>query len=116
VRQRNVGALLAEVIGVDVACRTIEAASPGARVRKIAFDDLAVATGMRPSYVGHDEFARYTPGRKNLNDAETLRAKIQGALELAATTEDEDKRARQMTFVPVGAGPSGVELAASWRT
>jgi NADH:ubiquinone reductase (H+-translocating) len=93
--------------------RTIEAASPGAGVRKIAFDYLVVATGMRPSYFGRDEFARYAPGLKSLSDAETIRAKILSAFELAATTEDEDERARQMTFVLVGAGPSGVELAAS---
>ena len=112
-KQRNVTVLLAEVTGVDVASRTIEAASPGAGIRKIAFDYLVVATGMRPSYFGHDEFARYAPGLKNLTDAETIRAKILGAFELAATTEDEDERARQMTFVLVGAGPSGVELAGS---
>jgi NADH dehydrogenase len=101
------------VTGVDLASRTIEAASPGAGVRKIAFDYLVVATGMRPSYFGHDEFARYAPGLKSLGDAETIRAKILGAFELAVTTEDQDKRARQMTFVLVGAGPTGVELAAS---
>jgi NADH:ubiquinone reductase (H+-translocating) len=112
-KQRNVTVLLAEVTGVDVASRTIEASSPGAGVRKIAFDYLVVATGMRPSYFGHDEFARYAPALKNLSDAETIRAKILGAFELAATTEDENERARQMTFVLVGAGPSGVELAGS---
>src|ERR1700676_3214079 len=112
-KQQNVSVLLAEVTGVDVASRTIEAAAPGAGVRKIAFDYLVVATGMRPSYFGHDEFARYAPGLKSLGDAETIRAKILGAFELAATTEDEDERTRQMTFVLVGAGPSGVELAAS---
>src|SRR6516162_8495831 len=112
-KQRNVSVLLAEVTGVNVASRTIEAAAPGVGVRKIAFDYLVVATGMRPSYFGHDEFARYAPGLKNLSDAETIRAKILGAFEVAATTEDQDERARQMTFVLVGAGPSGVELAAS---
>src|SRR5262249_29920554 len=112
-KQRNVTVVLAEVTGVDVASRTIEAASPGVGASKIALDYLVVATGMRPSYFGHDEFARHAPGLKNLNDAETIRAKILGAFELAATTEDEGERARQMTFVLVGAGPSGVELAAS---
>jgi NADH:ubiquinone reductase (H+-translocating) len=112
-KQRNVTVLLAEVTCVDVASRTIEAASPGVGVHKIAFDYLVVATGMRPSYFGHDEFARHAPGLKSLTDAETIRAKILGAFELAATTEDEDERARQMTFVLVGAGPSGVELAGS---
>jgi NADH:ubiquinone reductase (H+-translocating) len=109
-KQRNLSVLLAEVTGVDVASRTIETS---AGVRKIAFDFLVVATGMRPSYFGHDEFARYAPGLKSLNDAETIRAKILGAFEFAETTEDEGERARQMTFVLVGAGPSGVELAAS---
>src|SRR4029077_4056486 len=97
----------------DVASRTIEACSPGMRVRKIAFDYLVVATGVAPSYFGHDELARYAPGLKSLSDAETIRAKILVAFELAETTDDEDERARQMTFVLVGAGPTGVELAAS---
>jgi NADH:ubiquinone reductase (H+-translocating) len=111
-KQRNVSVLLAEVTRVDVASRMIEASSPGVGVRKLPFDYLIVATGMRPSYFGHDEFARHAPGLKNLNDAETIRAKILGAFELAVTTEDEGERARQMTFVLVGAGPTGVELAA----
>src|SRR5215467_12144099 len=112
-KQRNVTVLLAEVVGVDVASRTIEASAPGVGIRKIAFDYLVVATGMRPSYFGHDEFAQYAPGLKSLGDAETIRGKILSAFELAATTDDEDERARQMTFVLVGAGPSGVELAGS---
>jgi NADH dehydrogenase len=112
-KQRNVTVLLAEVTGVDVATRTIEAAYPGIGVRKITFDYLVVATGMRPNYFGHDEFARYAPGLKSLGDAETIRAKILGAFELAAMTEDEGERARQMTFVLVGAGATGVELAGS---
>jgi NADH:ubiquinone reductase (H+-translocating) len=113
VKQRNLSVFLAEVTSVDVAARTIEASSTGAGVRKVAFDFLVVAAGMRPSYFGHDEFARYAPGLKSLSDAETIRAKILGAFEFAETTEDEGERARQMTFVLVGAGPSGVELAAS---
>jgi len=112
-KQRNLIVLLAEVTGIDVASRTIEASSPGASIRKIAFDYLVVATGMRPSYFGHDEFAQYAPGLKSLSDAETIRAKVLGAFELAATTEDEGERARQMTFILVGAGPTGVELAGS---
>src|SRR5215467_12711376 len=112
-KQQNVSVLLAEVTAIDVASRTIEAASPGAGVRRIAFDYLVVATGMRPSYFGHDEFAQHAPGLKSLSDAEMIRAKILGAFELAVMTEDEDERARQMTFVLVGAGPTGVELAGS---
>src|SRR5262252_3231596 len=112
-KQRNVTVLLAEVTHIDIASRTIEASSPGAGIRKIAYDYLVVATGMRPNYFGHDEFARYATGLKSLTDAATIRAKILSAFELAATTDDEGERARQMTFVLVGAGPSGVELAAS---
>jgi NADH dehydrogenase len=113
VKQKNLSVLLAEVTGVDIASRTIEASSPGSGGRTIAYDYLVVATGMRPSYFGHDEFAQHAPGLKSLSDAESIRAKILGAFELAATTEDEAERARQMTFVLVGAGPTGVELAAS---
>jgi NADH dehydrogenase len=113
VKQRNLRVLLAEVTGVDVASRTIKASSPGLGDRTIEYDYLVVATGMRPNYFGRDEFARHAPGLKSLSDAESIRAKILGAFELAATTEDEGERARQMTFVLVGAGPSGVELAAS---
>src|SRR5215813_2676891 len=110
---KNLNVLLGEATEVDVNVRTVTVVSPGVGARKFPFDFLVVATGVQPSYFGHDEFARYAPGLKNLNDAETIRAKILGALELAATTEDEDERARQLTFVLVGAGPSGVELAAS---
>jgi NADH:ubiquinone reductase (H+-translocating) len=111
--QKNVTVMLAEVTGVDMASRTIEASCPGVGVRKIPFDYLVIATGMRPSYFGHDEFARYAPGLKSLSDAETIRAKILSAYELAAATDDEHERARHLTFVLVGAGPTGVELAAS---
>jgi NADH dehydrogenase len=111
--QQNVSVLLAEVTGVDLDARSIEASCPGAGARKIPFDYLIVATGMRPSYFGHDEFANYAPGLKTLGDAETIRAKILGAYELADATDDDHERERQMTFVLVGGGPTGVELAAS---
>jgi NADH dehydrogenase len=68
---------------------------------------------MRPSYFGHDEFARYAPSLKTLADAEAIRAKILSAYERAESMDDPTERARQMTFVLVGAGPTGVELAAS---
>ncbi len=68
---------------------------------------------MLPSYFGHDEFARFAPGLKSLNGAETIRTKLLSAFELAESTDDPKERARQMTFVLVGGGPTGVELAAS---
>ncbi|OKO76017.1 NAD(P)/FAD-dependent oxidoreductase [Bradyrhizobium sp. AS23.2] len=112
-KQKNLSVVLAEVTGINLRMRTIEAIYPGLGIRKIEFDYLVIATGMRPSYFGHDEFAAHAPGLKSLNDAETIRTKILGAFELAESTEDETERARQMTFVLVGAGPTGVELAAS---
>ena len=113
VKQRNLNVLLAEVTGVSLADRTVDVSSPKAAVRKVAFDFLLVATGMCASYFGHDEFAQHAPALKTLSDAETIRARILGAFELAETTEDEGERVRQMTFVLVGAGPTGVELAGS---
>jgi len=113
VKQPNLSVLLAEVTGVNLTERTVQASLPRGGVRTIAFDYLIVAAGARPSYFGHDEFARYAPALKTLGDAELIRAKVLGALEAAASTEDEAERARQMTFVLVGAGATGVELAAS---
>src|SRR5258705_157610 len=112
-RQENLNVLLGEATGVDLDARTLAVKCPGIGAREVPFDFLVIATGMRPSYFGHDEFARHAPGLKNLRDAETIRAKILSAYELADAIDDENERARQLTFVLVGAGPTGVELAAS---
>jgi NADH dehydrogenase len=112
-RQSNVTVVLGEVTGLDLKARSVNVLCPGVGIRKIQFDYLVIATGMQPSYFGHDEFAKYAPGLKSLGDAVAIRAKILSAYELADTTDDEDERARQLTFVLVGAGPTGVELAAS---
>jgi len=112
-KQKNLSVLLAEIKGINLGARTVEAVCPGIGSRKLEYDFLVIATGMRPSYFGHDEFARFAPGLKSLNDAETIRTKILSAFELAESTNDEKERVRQMTFVLVGAGPTGVELAAS---
>ena len=111
--QQNLDVMLAEVTGVDLTAGTVDATCPGVGTRKLQFDYLIVAAGMQPSYFGHDEFSRSAPALKNLGDATAIRAKILSAYELAETTDDEAERARQMTFVLVGAGPTGVELAAS---
>src|ERR1700755_2442002 len=113
VKQKNVSVLLAEIKSINLGGRTVEAVCPGTGSRKLEYDFLVIAAGMRPSYFGHDEFARFAPGLKSLNDAETIRTKILSAFELAESTDDPKERARQMTFVLVGAGPTGVELAAS---
>ena len=112
-KQKNLSVLLGEIKGINPGARSVEAVCPGIGARKLEYDFLVIATGMRPSYFGHDEFARFAPGLKSLNDAETIRTKILSAFELAEATDDEKERARQMTFVLVGAGPTGVELAAS---
>ena len=112
-KQRNLDVVLADVSRINPGTRTVEAICPGLGARRYQYDFLVVATGMRPSYFGHDEFARYAPGLKSLADAEAIRTKILGAFELAESTNDEKERIRQMTFVLVGAGPTGVELAAS---
>jgi NADH dehydrogenase len=112
-KQKNVSVMLGEVTRLDMASRSIEASCPGVGIRKMDFDYLIIAAGMQPSYFGHDEFAKYAPGLKSVSDAETIRAKILSAYELADATDDETERVRQMTFILVGAGPTGVELAAS---
>ena len=72
---------MAEVTRVDLTSRSLDAISPVVGEKKIAFDYLVLATGMRPSYFGHDEFAKHAPGLKTLADAETIRAKILSAYE-----------------------------------
>jgi NADH dehydrogenase len=112
-KQKNLSVMMAEVTGVDLNSRSLDTLCPVIGARKITFDYLVIATGMRPSYFGHDEFAKYAPGLKTLGDAEAIRAKILSAYEAAEATDDADERARQMTFVLVGGGPTGVELAGS---
>ncbi|WP_376706264.1 NAD(P)/FAD-dependent oxidoreductase (plasmid) [Mesorhizobium sp. ISC25] len=112
-KQANLDVMLADVVDVDTTHRTVDTLCPGIGLRKVRFDFLVVATGTLPSYFGHDEFAAFAPGIKNLTDAEAIRTKILRAFEMAEATDDENERTRQMNFVLVGAGPTGVELAAS---
>jgi NADH dehydrogenase len=112
-KQKNLTVMLAEVTAVDLKSRVVNVSFPTSGNHKIAFDFLIVAAGMQPSYFGHDEFARYAPGLKNLTDAETIRTKILSAYELAELSGDESERSRLMTLVLVGGGATGVELAAS---
>jgi NADH:ubiquinone reductase (H+-translocating) len=112
-KQTNLTVMLAEVTAVDLGSRSVGVSYPTSGTHKIPFDFLIIAAGMQPSYFGHDEFAEYAPGLKNLRDAETIRTKILSAYELAELTDDESERSRLMTFALVGGGPTGVELAAS---
>jgi NADH dehydrogenase len=75
------------------------------------FDSLIVAAGAQQSYFGNDHFATFAPGMKTIDDALELRGRILGAFEAAEVTIDPDERHRRLTFVVVGAGPTGVELA-----
>ena len=112
-KQENTSVMLAEVIDIDLKSRSVVTDVLGVGTRKIGFDYLVVAAGMQSSYFGHNEFAEYAPCLKTITDAERIRSKILSAYELAEATDDPDERQRQMTFVLVGAGPTGVELAAS---
>jgi NADH:ubiquinone reductase (H+-translocating) len=112
-QQSNLSVLMAEVTDVDLAAQQVRVSPPGLPDKTVDFDYLIVATGVRPSYFGHDEFAAYAPSLKTLADAEGIRARILGAYERAEQTDDPAVRARALTFVLVGAGPTGVELAAS---
>jgi len=112
-RQQNVSVILGEVVSVDLKARSVDVDCPGVGGKKLGFDYLVVAAGMQSSYFGHDEFAKYAPSLKTITDAETVRTRILSAYESAESIEDVTERRRHMTFVIVGAGPTGVELAGS---
>jgi NADH dehydrogenase len=105
----NVRVILAEVREIDVAQRTVTAASAHDLV--LPYDTLVLAAGARDSYFGHDEWERDAPGMKSLDDAYRIRTRILNAFEQAETTEAGEERRAYLTFVIVGAGPTGVELA-----
>jgi NADH dehydrogenase len=110
-RQRNVEVLVGEVTDVDTAARTITATAPQTTYT-LGYDSLIVAAGATQSYFGHDEFAEHAPGMKSIDDALELRGRIFGAFELAELESDPAVIERWMTFAVVGAGPTGVEMAA----
>jgi NADH dehydrogenase len=108
--QRNARVVLAEVTGFDleqgtVACRLLD------RTWELSYDSLIVAAGSAQSYFGHSEFAAHAPGLKTIDDALEVRGRIFGAFELAELEEDAARRAAYLTFVVIGAGPTGVEMA-----
>src|SRR5690606_24766343 len=77
----------------------------------VTYDTLVLATGARHAYFGHDEWEPFAPGLKTLEDATTIRRRILLAFERAERETDPDKRRALMTFVIIGGGPTGVELA-----
>ena len=106
-KRGNLTVLQGEVTGIDTAARQVmlDGREP------LAYDHLMVAAGATHSYFGHDEWAAHAPGLKTLADAFTIRARVIGAFERAERAADEAERHAWMTFVIIGAGPTGVEMA-----
>ncbi len=113
-RQRNVQVVQGLVESLDVAERTVSWRFHDEE-HHTSYDSLILATGSSQSYFGHDEFGTFAPGMKTVDDALELRSRILGAFELAEIQMDPAKAAEMLTFVVVGAGPTGVEMAGQIR-
>src|SRR5215472_14658535 len=114
-KPRNVDFVLAEVTGIDAGRRRVLARRPLGEQVEFGYDYLILAAGVRQSYFGHDEYAAFAPGMKTVEDALRIRRRIFGAFEMAESASDPAERQRWLTFVLVGAGPTGVELAGQVR-
>ncbi len=110
-KQANAQTLLADVQAVDVNGREVSAVAPDGRKLTLCYDTLVVAGGATDAYFGHDQWAEFAPGMKTLEDARHLRSHILSAFEMAELATDPAERAAYLTFVVIGAGPTGVELA-----
>ena len=110
-RHANVTVEMATVQRFDLTARTVVARRPDGTTRTYPYDSLIVAAGAAQSYFGHDEFARFAPGMKTIDDALELRGRIFGAFEMAENEDDPEARRAWLTFVVVGGGPTGVEVA-----
>jgi NADH dehydrogenase len=106
-RRREVTTMLATMVGVDTSARRV-LLDDG---HSLPYDTLVLATGARHAYFGHDEWEPFAPGLKTLEDATTVRRRLLLAFERAECESDPQKRAALLTFVIIGAGPTGVELA-----
>jgi NADH:quinone reductase (non-electrogenic) len=109
-RHRNTSVMLGEVEAVDLESRRLTVSTLGLR-REVPYDSLILATGAQQSYFGRPEFARDAPGMKTIDHALELRGRIFGAFEMAEREPDPELRRTWLTFVVIGAGPTGVELA-----
>jgi len=110
-KQRNATVALLEVTRVDADARRVFFSYLDGAERSLSYDYLILATGVQQSYFGHDEFAPFAPGLKSLQDAEAIRAKLLKAFEIAEIEVDPAQHRDLLTFVLVGAGPTGVEMA-----
>jgi NADH dehydrogenase len=110
-RHRNIEVELAEVSKFDLDGRAVTVMQPDGIFFELPYDSLIVAAGAGQSYFGHDEFSRWAPGMKTINDALELRGRILGAFEMAELESDQERRKGWLTFVVVGGGPTGVEIA-----
>jgi NADH dehydrogenase FAD-containing subunit len=110
-KQQNATVILGEVTGVDVNQQSIFVNSADREDVLIPYDYLVLATGARHSYFGHDEYEKFAPGLKSLADAVAARNKILQAFEQAEAEEDPRCHRDLLTFVLVGAGATGVEMA-----
>lgn len=108
--QKNARVLLGDVTEIDLAAKTVTSVLPG-RSSVIPYDTLLVAAGVGQSYFGNDQFAEFAPGMKTIDDALELRGRIFEVFELAEAATDPEEIAQLLTFVIVGAGPTGVEMA-----
>jgi NADH:ubiquinone reductase (H+-translocating) len=113
---RNLIVILGEVTGVDKDQRRVFVDNSDRQGVPIDYDYLILATGAQHNYFGHDEFAQYAPGLKGLADAVAIRNKILQAFEQAEAEEDPSRHQDLLTFVLVGAGPTGVEMASAIST
>jgi len=105
--RKDVTTLFANVSGIDAASHRVLLEDGDA----LSYDTLVLATGARHAYFGHDEWEPFAPGLKTLEDATTLRRRILVAFERAERETDPERRAALLTFVIIGAGPTGVEMA-----
>lgn len=106
-KQKNTRVLLGEAVDIDPVAKQV-LLKDGA---EIPYDSLIVATGTQSNYFGHDEWSKWAPSLKSIEEATTIRHKILLAFEAAERTTDPQERQKWLTFVIVGAGPTGVELA-----
>ena len=105
-RQKNITVFMDKVVAIDKTAGEVVTSK-----RRIHFDYLIVATGARHAYFGHDNWEQFAPGLKKIDEATEIRRRILLAFEQAEATVDENERRRLLTFVVVGGGPTGVEMA-----